>query len=87
LCELAESAVREAEAGGHGLRRSHPACHRARSHSVEAARMARDASDAQWEINVLLRACDVLERCGAREDALALQFRALGLISGHAAFA
>lgn len=53
---------------------------RARDHALEAARLARRASDPQWEMRLVLRASDVLERCGDHEAAMQLQQRALQLL-------
>lgn len=82
LCELAELATEQAE---HAIcaeddRAAHAARDRARDHGFEAARVAERASDAQWEVAVLLRVSEVLERCGDRDDAIGLQCRALDLI-------
>lgn len=60
--------------------RSRAARDRARDHAFEAARLAGLATDPNWEIRVLLRASDVLERCGDHDDALLLQQRALVLM-------
>ena len=81
LCELAELAALQADA----LARSQPrAAHRAREqardHAFEAAQRARRAADAHWEVHVLLRASDVLDRFGDHDDAIALQCRALQLL-------
>jgi tetratricopeptide (TPR) repeat protein len=84
LCELAELAVSTADAilapEGPEARAAHEC---ARDHAFEAARMAVHAADAQWEIQVLLRVSDVLDRCGDHDDAITLQTRALTLISQH----
>lgn len=82
LCELAELAVSTADAilapDGPEARAAHEC---ARDHAFEAARLALHAADAQWEIQVLLRVSDVLDRCGDHDDAITLQTRALTLIS------
>jgi hypothetical protein len=82
LCELAELAMDDAEQAdiAEEGRPAHAARERARDHGFEAARLAERASDAQWEISVLLRVSDVLERCGDHDDAIGLQCRALDLI-------
>lgn len=84
LCELAELAVSTADAilapAGPEARAAHEC---ARDHAFEAARLAVHAADAQWEIQVLLRVSDVLDRCGDHDDAITLQTRALKLISQH----
>ena len=53
---------------------------RARDHAFEAARLARRATDPNWELRLVLRASDVLERCGDHEAAMQLQQRALQLL-------
>jgi len=53
---------------------------RARDHAFEAARLASLATDPNWEIRVLLRASDVLDRCGDHDDSVLLQQRALVLM-------
>lgn len=60
---------------------------RAREHAVEAARLAGLVSDPQWEIRVLMRASDVLDRCGDHDDAVQLQQRAMVLMGLHNAAA
>ena len=42
-------------------------------------------SDPQWEIKVLLRISDVLDRCGDHDDAVELQSRAMRLMYGDCA--
>ena len=44
-------------------------------------------SDPQWEIRVLMRASDVLDRCGDHDDAVLLQQRAMVLMGLHNAAA
>jgi hypothetical protein len=84
LCELAEMAVSTADAILAPDSREARAAHEcARDHAFEAARLAVHAADAQWEIQVLLRVSDVLDRCGDHDDAVTLQTRALTLISQH----
>ena len=39
-------------------------------------------ADPSWEVLVLLRVPDVLDRCGDRADAVLLQTRALRLMTG-----
>lgn len=53
---------------------------RAREHAFEAARLARHATDPNWELRLVLRASDVLERCGDHDEAMQLQQRALQLM-------
>ena len=52
-----------------------------RGHRPGRARVA----DPQWEIKVLLRVSDVLDRCGDHDDAVELQSRAMRLMYGDAA--
>jgi hypothetical protein len=66
---------------------SRTARERAREHAFEAARLASRVSDPQWEIRVLMRASDVLDRCGDHDDAVLLQQRALVLMGLHDAAA
>lgn len=84
LCTLCETAVGHAEQQDDGDRhsgRGHAARELARAHAFEAAQCAGSVADARWEVSVLLRISDVLDRCGDRHDALALQTRALRLIN------
>lgn len=53
---------------------------RAREHAFEVARLARCATDPNWELRLVLRASDVLERCGDHDEAMQLQQRALQLM-------
>lgn len=86
LCELAELALERAELldaqdesrGAHRLRDS------ARDHGFEAAQLALRSADPQWEITVLLRISDLFDRLGDHDDAIALQCRAVELMSGSA---
>ncbi|GMV46225.1 MAG: hypothetical protein AMXMBFR66_16230 [Pseudomonadota bacterium] len=92
-CEIAETAAREMlelkrglEADGetdpHAARAARRiARERARDHAFEAARLAPTVTDGTWEARVLLRASEVLEQCGDRDDAMLLQSRALRLMS------
>ncbi len=85
LCELAELAIeraalleeQEEPRGAHRLRDA------ARDHGFEAVRLALRSADPQWEITVLLRVSDLFDRLGDHEDAIAMQCRAVGLITGH----
>lgn len=82
LCALADNAARLAEAQdavepGQG----HAARERARDHAFEASTLAARVAEAGWEVKVLLRISDVLDRCGDREDAVNLQTRALRLMA------
>ena len=85
LCELAELGIeraalleeQEEPRGAHRLRDA------ARDHGFEAVRLALRSADPQWEITVLLRVSDLFDRLGDHEDAIAMQCRAVGLITGH----
>ena len=76
LCALAEMACNDADqtqlldhptdatrAHGRASKR------RARQHAHQAADLAAATSDPQWEVTILLRASDVLDRCGDHDDA------------------
>ena len=87
LCTLAELSLERAqrldlqdEPRGAPRRRD-----AARDPAVEATRLAQRAADSQWEAMVLLRVSDLFDCLGDHDDALALQCRALGLISGSEA--
>lgn len=82
LCELAEISCLIAEQAGRDddNRACYAALERARDHSFEAARMASHTADAHWQIKVLLRASDVLNRCGDHHDAAGMQDQAITLI-------
>jgi len=82
-CALAEIATNVADlpqlrgdAGAAGRR----ARDRARDHAFEAARLAGQTTDAHCEVKLLLRASDVLDRCGDHDDAVLMQLRALELM-------
>lgn len=81
-CAMAEVATNAADlAQAQGSRpRSRAARERARDHAFEAARLASLTTDPNWEVRVLLRASDVLDRCGDHDDAVQLQQRALVLM-------
>lgn len=88
LCELCEAAARVAEqheAAEETPGAGHAARERARDHAFEATHLAGRVADPRWEIKVLLRISDVLDRCGDRDDAVSLQTRALRLMSGDLA--
>jgi hypothetical protein len=85
LCSLSETAAQlagaqDAAAPGSG----HAARERARDHAFEASTLAGRVADSGWEVTVLLRISDVLDRFGDRDDAVLLQTRALRLMSGVA---
>lgn len=82
LCDLAEIAESIASnIADADDRRGHAARERARDHGFEAAQLARQCADPCWEITVLMRISDVLDRCGDRDDAIELHRRALHLIT------
>jgi tetratricopeptide (TPR) repeat protein len=61
---------------------AHAARERARDHAFEAGRLSGRVADGAWEVKVLLRVSDVLNRLGDHEDASQLQTRALRLLAG-----
>jgi tetratricopeptide (TPR) repeat protein len=86
LCELAELAARQADrfdVGDEGRSANH---HRdiARDRAFEAAHLALRSADPRWEITVLLRISDLFDSLGDHDDAIALQTRAVELMSGAA---
>ncbi len=85
LCELAELSCEAAEAadGEDGERQRRLARDCARDMAFEAARVAAHAADPHWEIKVLLRASDTLDRCGDHDDAITMQTRAMTLMVHH----
>lgn len=84
LCLLAEAACAVAEKHLHDDRpRCRQALERARDRAFEVGKLAERVADPQWEIKVLLRASDVLDRCGDHDDAVQLQSRAMRLIYDH----
>jgi len=80
LCDLrvCEAALRDEEQPGSGRL----AWESARDHAFEASTLAHRVADSQWEVTVLLRVSDLLDRCGDHDDATQLQVRALRLIAG-----
>lgn len=89
-CELAEVACACAEAAlAAGEDRAHMrnARERALNHAFEAATLAAQASDGQWEVKVLLRVSEVLDRCGNHDAAATLQNRAISLMGLNAELA
>ena len=87
-CALAEVATNAADlaqqqgqSGPEGQRAPDRA--RARDHAFEAARLAGRTSDPHWEVKLLLRASDVLDRCGDHDEAVLMQRRALELMGLH----
>jgi len=80
FCDLAEVAVQRSTEMTDEPGACHAAQERARDHCFEAMRLANRVADPHWEVNLLIRIADVLDRCGDRDDALALQQRALQLM-------
>lgn len=60
-----------------------PAREQARDAVFEASQVAARVADPRWEVTMLLRLSDVLDRFGDRDDATLLQMRALQLTVGH----
>jgi hypothetical protein len=85
LCEVAELSCETAEHvdGEDNQRQARSARELARDMAFEAARVSARAADPHWEIKVLLRASDVLDRCGDHDDAIMLQTRAMSLMARH----
>jgi len=86
LCELAElscSAAEQPTNDDDAERQARSARELARDMAFEAARVGTHAADPHWEIKVLLRASDVLDRCGDHDDAITLQTRAMTLMVRH----
>lgn len=86
-CELAEVTCARAEtalAAGEERASLRSARERARAHAFEAATLAAHSSDGQWEVKVLLRISEVLDRCGDHDDAATLQNRAISLMGLNA---
>lgn len=86
LCLLAETSCALGELPAqHGSRRRHAALERTRDRAFEITGLASSVSDPEWEIKVLLRISDVLDRCGDHDDAVELQARAMRLMYGDRA--
>ena len=85
LAEVATSAAEQAKAYGASQKSLRSARERCRDLAFEAARLAPLTTDPHWEVRVLLRASDVLDRCGEHEDAVQLQGQALALMGLQAA--
>ena len=77
LCETAEIAACSVEQATTDTQVRRAARRRAFGHASEAARLSAQVADASWEIKVLLRASDVLDRCGETAEASELQARAM----------
>jgi hypothetical protein len=83
LCEVAARQAVAADARHPG--QGQAARERAREHAEAAGRLASKVADPAWEVKLLLRLSDGLDRCGERDEALQLQTRAMRLLSGAAA--
>lgn len=73
LAEMAARADLDEPGSGRPLRE------RARDEVFDAARAAAGCADPRWEVTLLLRLSDVLDRFGDHDDATQLQVRALRL--------
>ena len=83
LCLLAETGCAIAELrAAEGQAQRHAVLERTRDRAFEAVALAAHVADAQWEVTVLLRISDVLDRCGDHDDAVQLQSRAMCLMYG-----
>ncbi|MBE7420625.1 MAG: hypothetical protein HS128_23260 [Ideonella sp.] len=85
LCELAELSCEAAEVARQrdDERQARVAREFARDMAFEATRVATRSTDPHWEVKILLRASDVLDRCGDHDDAITMQTRAMTLMSSH----
>jgi hypothetical protein len=84
LCELAETLLEASAAHDGDAQHARRLREQTRDHCFEVSRLCGHCADPQWEVTVLLRVSDVLDRCGDHDDAIALQCRALQLIAQHA---
>lgn len=73
LADEAAQADRHEHGSGRALREQ------ARDQVFQASRLAAGCADPRWEVTLLLRLSDVLDRFGDRDDATVLQVRALQL--------
>lgn len=87
LCHLAELSLERAERleDSDEIRGAHRLRDATRDHGYEAAQLAKHTADPQWEITVLLRVADLFDRLGDHDDAIVLQTRAMGLMTGSQA--
>jgi hypothetical protein len=84
LCELAETLLEASTTHDDDVQHARRLREQTRDHCFEVSRLCGHCADPQWEVTVLLRVSDVLDRCGDHDDAIALQCRALQLIAQHA---
>ena len=86
LCELAELSIARAALldGQDEARGAYRLRDAARDHGFEAAQLALRSADPQWEITVLLRVSDLFDQLGDHDDAIALQCRAVELMTSTA---
>lgn len=79
------SEIAHDDAHGHAAAlAAHAARERARDRAFEASQLAAHLSDPSCEARLLLRVCEVLQRCGDHADALQMQLRALDRMGGVA---
>jgi hypothetical protein len=84
LCELAETVLEASVSCDDEPQHARRLREQTRDHCFEVSRLCGHCADPQWEVTVLLRVSDVLDRCGDHDDAIALQCRALQLIARQA---
>lgn len=80
LAEVATSAHEQSRSLGAPKGTLRAARERCRELALDAAGLAALTTDTHWEIRVLLRASDVLDRCGKHDDAAVLQRQAMVLM-------
>ena len=83
LCTLAElhtRLARQAYADDLDESKGNACRERARDHAFDAAALAGQVTDPQWEVRVLLRISDVLEHCGDHAEAVTFEDRAAVLL-------
>jgi hypothetical protein len=87
LCTLAELSVERAARldTSDETRGVHRLQDAARDYAFEASQVVQHCADANWEVAVLLRASEVLERLGDHDDAIVLQRRMVNLITERSA--
>lgn len=86
MCEAVETLAGESDQLEREERGSgRPSRERARDLVFDATQRVARVADPRWEVTVLLRLSDVLDRFGDRDDATQLQVRALQITVGSAA--